>query len=109
MPEEQWMKYMMAQLARIEDKQDKMLTRAEFREFKEEVDEKIDKIEEDVDSIRSSAVTPHQITTMIGEGLQKSEARGLTSRDRRIRYGLALLSLGTFLLLVLQVLKDYAG
>jgi len=92
--------FVQRQLDRIEAKQDRMLTREEFQEFKRDNAEKIDQIEEDVQTIRKSAVSPEHVTTMVSEGLRQAEARGWTARDRLIRYGLAALSLGTFILLL---------
>lgn len=106
-PEERQWQLLQRQLDRIEDKQDRMLTRTEFAEFKKENNEKIDQIEEDVQEIRQAAISPEQVTTMVGEGLKQSQARGLTNRDRYIRYGLAALSLATFILLVLDRVRPH--
>lgn len=101
-PEDRQWQFLQRQLDRIESKQDRMLTREEFQEFKRDNAEKIENIEEDVHSIRKSAVSPEHVTTMVSEGLRQAEARGWTTRDRAIRYGLAALSLGTFVLLVVD-------
>lgn len=90
------------QLDRIESKQDKMLTREEFREYKVETAERMGEMEEDIQEIKEAAVSPDQVSKMVGEGMREADARGWTQRDRIIRYGLAALSLGTFILLVID-------
>lgn len=105
-PEERQWDMLFRRLDRIESKQDLMVRRDEFKEFEQEVEHKIDRIESEVEEIKDAAISPSQITAMIGEGMQKSEARGWTTQDRRVRYGVATISLGTFLILVLQTLRE---
>ena len=88
------------QLNRIESKLDSKVNYRTFNDWKDEVNERIDEVESELRAIRDAAVSPEQVTKMVGDGLKDSEARGLTARDRYIRYGLAILSLGTFALLV---------
>jgi len=83
------------QLDRIEDKLDKKVDKEEFWGFRKETVETITSVEEDIQEIRTAAITPDQITNMVGHGLQTSQARGWTQRDRAIRYGLAILSILT--------------
>src|SRR5574339_579900 len=82
----------------IRDKVDK----EQLREYKEEMDADMAEVKADLEELKHAALTPDQVTQMIGDGLRQSQARGLTQRDRWIRYGLALLSLGTFILLVIN-------
>lgn len=105
-PEDRQWKLLFDRLDRIEDKQDRMLTKQEFKEFEKEVEEKFGQIEDEVEEIKDAAISPSQITTMIGEGMQRSEARGWTTQDRRVRYGVALISVGTFVILVIQTLRE---
>jgi hypothetical protein len=88
------------QLNRIEKKLDNKVDYRTFNEWKEEVSDRVDKLDEELEAIRQAAISPEQVTRMVGEGLKDSQARGLTAWDRRVRYGLAMLSLGTFLLLL---------
>ena len=71
-----------------------------FDEKIEEVEERQEKIQDDVDKLRTAAITPDQVSKMIGEGMNESEARGLTARDRYIRYALFAISVGTFVILL---------
>jgi len=96
------------QLDRIETKLDNTVNYRYFNEWKEEVSERVDKVEEELAAIREAAVSPDQVTKMVGEGLKDSEARGLTAQDRRVRYGLALLSLGTFVIALASLLLRHA-
>lgn len=115
-PEERQWEMLFRRLDRIENKQDKALTREEFKEFKDEVDEKIEEVEErqekiqdNVDQLRTAAITPDQVSKMIGDGMNESEARGLTARDRYIRYSLFAISVATFVILLLNRLQGHVG
>jgi len=101
-PEERQWNLLFQRLDRIEDRQEKRLTRDEFKEFEDDVEEQIERIQRDVLELRRTSITPDQITNMIGQSLQSSQARGLTQRDRYVRYGLALVSILSFAILVLQ-------
>ena len=93
---------LLRQLDRIEQKVDRKLDRTDFEQYKKDVHERTEQLEDDIGRIKEAAVSPDQVTTMVGEGMRQAEARGWTQRDRFIRYGLALLSVGTFVLLVLD-------
>jgi len=76
-----------------------------FDEFKQEINDDLDELRKDIQQLKHAAITPDHVSKMIGEGLNKSEARGLTARDRYIRYGAFAISLLTFILLVISQLK----
>lgn len=99
-PEERLWDSIRDQLTRIENKLDSKVDYRHFNEWKHEVNERVDRLDEELAAIRDAAVSPEQVSRMVGEGLKDSQARGLTARDRWIRYGLAALSLGTFVLLL---------
>ncbi len=84
----------------IRTKQADKVDNATFKEALNELEERMEKLEISQSDLKDAAITPDQVSHMIGKGLQDSEARGLTARDRWIRYGLAALSLGTFVLLI---------
>jgi len=63
-----------------------------FNEYKKEQNERIDKLEEELEEIKKAAVSPDQVSSMIGHKLQDAEARGITQRERLVRYGIAFLT-----------------
>ena len=105
--EERHWQLLVAQLDRMERKIERSLTREEFEAYKREVRDETEKISEDIEEIRAAAVSPDQVTRMVGEGLRESEARGITTTDRRVRYGLGILSVGTFAILLLTTILDH--
>ena len=71
-----------------------------FNEWKIEQNERIDKLEEELEEIKKAAVSPDQVSGMIGSKLQDANARGITQRERLVRYGIAALTaISTILLL----------
>lgn len=99
-PEERQWQQLFRSLDRIEDNIKEKVDKDQLKEYKDDMDERMERMESDLDALKQAALTPDQVTTMIGDGLRQSEARGLTARDRYIRYGLAILSLGSFILIV---------
>lgn len=83
-------------LERIEEKLDSKVNYRAFNEYKSESNARIDKIDSEVGELMKAALTPDQVTKMIGEGLQDSHARGLTARDRMLRTAVAGTTLATF-------------
>lgn len=108
-PEDRQWNMLFQRLDRLEDKIDKKLSREEFNDFRRDTDNEMRELKSEVDDIKDAAITPDQIVTMIGDGLQKSEARGITGKDRNVRYGLAILSVGTFAILLIQTIRDISG
>lgn len=101
-PEERQWQQLFRSLDRIEDNIKDKVDKDQLKEYKDDMDERMQRMENDLDALKHAALTPDQVSTMIGDGLRQSEARGLTTRDRWIRYGLAALSLGTFILLIVN-------
>lgn len=71
-----------------------------FDEFKDETQDRFEKLEAQIDTLNRAAITPDQVTTMIGQGLEKSQARGVTKRERTVRYIVAAASVTTALLVI---------
>ena len=86
----------------IRTKQADKVDNATFKEAINELEERMEGLEKSQADLKDAAISPDQVSHMIGKGLHDSQARGLTARDRWIRYGLAALSLGTFILLLLD-------
>lgn len=99
-PEDRLWQRLWQELDSIKTSLDTRVDYRTFAEYKKETNREIEKIREDIEELKDAAITPDQVTHMIGDGLQKSQARGLTARDRYIRYALAIVSIATFLLLV---------
>lgn len=95
-------------LDRIENGMKDKVDKEVFKEFREEVDGRLEQIEGEVHALRNAAITPDQVGTMIGSKLQESDARGITSRERRGRYIALAITIGTFLLLAVEKLYDIA-
>lgn len=88
------------ELDSIRQKLDTKVNYRVFDEFREETQERFEKIQEQIDALNRAAITPDQVTTMIGQGLEKSQARGVTSRERWVRYIVAGTSILTSLVVV---------
>lgn len=89
-----------AELDELAKKLDRKIDYRTFNEYKEEQNERMDKLEEELEEIKRAAVSPDQVSTMIGNKLQDADARGITQRERLVRYGIALLTfISTALLL----------
>ena len=71
-----------------------------IEEVKKEFNEKYEKLDDELTDLTRAAVSPDQVTTMIGQKLQESEARGITQRERLVRYGIALITAASFALLL---------
>lgn len=104
-PEDRLWQQLLRQLDRIEAKLDTKVNYHAFNEFKQEADERMDKMEADLQALKEAALTPDQVTNLIGSKLQESEARGITTRERVVRYLVALASLATFTLLLYETLR----
>ena len=101
-PEDRLWNRLWAELDELRRRLDRKIQKEQFNEYKEDIEERFERIEHDLDQLKKAALTPDQVTNMIGDGLKQSEARGITTRDRWMRYGLALLSLGTFIILIVN-------
>lgn len=106
-PEERLWNRLWQELDELRNRLDRKIQKEQFNEYKEDIEESLKEIREDIEELKKAALTPDQVTHMVGEGLKQSEARGLTQRDRWIRYGLACLSLGTFIILVYSVVSKH--
>lgn len=103
----------MQQLDRIERAQERMNRKLDdkvdfrtFDEFKRRTDESMAHLENQMDELTKAAVTPDQVTTLIGSKMQESQARGITARDRWIRWIVAATTILTFGLLMLDRLQS---
>lgn len=104
--ERQWQQ-LFRSLDRIEDNIKEKVDKEQLAEYKDEMDERMEGMKKDLDALKHAALTPDQVTNMIGDGLRQSQARGLTARDRYIRYALAAVSLGTFIILIVNRLTGH--
>lgn len=74
-------------------------------EVRKELNEKVEKLDDELTDLTRAAVSPDQVTKMIGDKLQESEARGITQRERWIRYGIAFITAASFVLLLYDRLR----
>lgn len=88
------------ELDSIKTKLDTKVNYRVFDEFKDETNERFERLQEQVDALNRAALTPDQVTTMIGQGMEKSQARGVTRRERTVRYIVAAASVATALVVV---------
>jgi len=88
------------QQERIETKIDEKVDYRMFEEFKRQMEERTDRIEMEIEGITKAAVSPDQVTNLIERGMKESQARGITSRDRWIRWAVATGTLITTALLI---------
>jgi hypothetical protein len=94
-----------AELDAIKAKLDTKVSYIPFDEFKRETGSELKELREDIDQLKNAAITPDQITSLIGEKLQESQARGITARDRWIRWIVAGATLLTSALLIYDRLR----
>ena len=85
---------------RIESKIDEKVDYRTFDDFKNRMEERADRFEQEIEHITKAAVSPDQVNNLIGAKLQDSEARGITSRDRWIRWTVAAATIVTTALLI---------
>jgi hypothetical protein len=93
------------QQERIETKIDEKVDYRMFEEFKRQMEERTDRIEMEIEGITKAAVSPEQVTNLIDSGLKESQARGITARDRWIRWAVATGTLITTALLIYDRFK----
>lgn len=101
-PEEQLFNMIVARFDRIENLLENKVDYRAFTEFKKETADDISAIREDIDELKEAAITPDQVTNMIGTKLQESSARGVTAKERGARYLVAAVVVLTFLLQIAQ-------
>lgn len=87
-------------LERAEQKLDEKVDYRTFEEFKRQMEERTDRIEGEIEGITKAAVSPDQVTNLIESGMKESQARGITARDRWIRWAVATGTLITTILLI---------
>jgi hypothetical protein len=91
------------QLDRIERQteriQEKLDEKVDYRTFNE-VKVRIDIIEREIEGITKAAVSPDQVNNLIATGMKESQARGITARDRWIRWTVAAATIVTTALLI---------
>lgn len=105
-PEERLHDMIVRRFDRIEDMLTKKVDYPHFNEFKNDTKRELDEIREDLDQLKSAAITGDQVTGMIGNKLQESQARGVTSRERLVRYAVALIVMATF---ILQLFREFGS
>lgn len=88
------------ELDQIRTKLDTKVNYRAFDEFKQETEEQLKEMREQIDTLNRAAITPDQVSTMIGQGLEKSQARGVTKRERTVRYIVAAASVLTAVVVV---------
>jgi hypothetical protein len=76
------------------------VSRGTFADYKTEQDERMDKMEAAIEALEHAAITPDQVSTMLAHGLEESQARGVTKRERQVRYLVAISSILTASLVV---------
>lgn len=103
---------MLRQLDRIERAQERMETKLDdkvdyrtFNDFKDGMEERAQHLEEEIEKITEAAVSPDQVNTLIGTKMQESQARGITARDRWIRWAVAAGTITTTGLLLYDRVK----
>lgn len=92
------------ELDEINRKLDNRVDYRAFNEFKRDTQDELKELKEDIEQLSKAAITPDQVTTMIGTKLQESDARGVTTWERRTRYLIAITVAVTF---VFQVWDRY--
>lgn len=98
--EERLWRELFRRLDNIEGKLDDKVTYAIFESFKHDTTAQIGEIEQELRSIAIAAVSPDQVTTMIGDKLREANARGITNRERWMRYLVAVASVTTTAILI---------
>ena len=94
-PEERLWNRLWQELDGIKTKLDTKVNYRTFDEFKDETEEQLKEIRTQIDALNRAAITPDQVSTMIGQGLESSQARGVTKRERTVRYIVAAASVST--------------
>jgi hypothetical protein len=93
------------QQERIESKLDEKVDYRTFNDFKDRMEEQVERVEHDIEAITKAAVTPDQVNSLINTGMKDSQARGITARDRWIRWAVATGTLITTGLLISDRLR----
>lgn len=102
----------MQQLDRIERAQERMNGKLDdkvdfrtFDDFKQRTQEQMEHIDSQMDHLTKAAVTPDQVASLIGTKMQDAQARGITARDRWIRWVVAAATVLTSSLLIYDRLR----
>lgn len=97
------------QLDRIERSQERMNQKLDdkvdfrtFDDFRERMEERVEHVDKQVEQLTQAAVSPDQVNSLIGNKLQESQARGITARDRWIRWTVAAMTILTAGLLLYE-------
>lgn len=99
-PEDRLWNRLWQELDYIKKKLDDKVNYKVFDDFKREIDERSREIEQQLEDLKKVAVSPDQVTTLIASKLEESQARGITRRDRWVRWTVAGLTGLTSLLLL---------
>lgn len=92
-------------IERMELKLDEKVDYRTFNDFKDAMEERTERLEEEIEKITIAAVSPDQVDSLIVKKMQESQARGITSRDRWIRWAVAGGTLITTALLIYDRVK----